>query len=98
VRKTTTDQHEIREWAARRNAHPVQMTPLIHDSEPAKLGFVFGDLPQAARELKEISWGQFFALFQLMDLVLAYDGDSEYELLRLDGDLSGELGSKPMQA
>ena len=97
MRKTTTDHNEIRAWAKRRNAHPVELASLIHDGEPAKLGFVFGDPPQAREQLNPISWAQFFAMFQLMDLALAYDGGAQYELLRMDSDL-GDVDDRALQA
>lgn len=98
MRKTTADEQEIRRWAQARNAHPVEYAPFMPDGEPAQLGFVFGNPPEAQEHLQPIPWERFFAIFRLLGLVLAYDGDGVYELLRTDGDQFGTHSGSPMQA
>lgn len=98
MRKITADEKEIRRWAAARNAHPVERAPFMKDGEPAQLAFVFGDPPQAQENLQPIPWDRFFATFRLLGLVLAYDGDGEYELLRTEPHDFGSFEGKPLQA
>ncbi len=98
MRKTTADEKEIRRWAAARNAHPVEHAPFVPDGEPAQLGFVFGHPPQADASLQPIPWERFFAVFRLMGLVLAYGGDDQYELLRVEEHHFGSYDGKPLQA
>ncbi len=62
----------------------------IHDTEPAHLGFVFGDVKQGQAELHPIDWPTFFAMFHLNGLVLAYDDDREFELLKVEGNKDSE--------
>ena len=96
--RTTNDEQEIRRWAERHNAHPVQKVLYTHDSEPAVLGFVFGEAPAADSNLQPIAWSTFFAQFHLLGLVLSYDGGSGYELLKVEQGHSGWFEGKPMQA
>lgn len=100
MHNSTSDEKEIRLWALRHNAHPVERAPFIHDGEPASLGLVLGDLPIAQESLRPIAWSQFFAMFHVMGLVLVYDFDNEneFELLKVDGEPSGPYSGKLMQA
>ena len=98
MRKLTADEKEIKRWAAARNAHPIERAPFMKDGEPAELGFVFGNPPEAQEHLQPIPWDRFFAIFRLLGLVLAYDGDGEYELLRTEDHHFGSYEGKPMQA
>ena len=100
LRKITSDQQEIRRWAAQRNAHPIERAPFAPDGEPAQLGFVFGETPGVEDHLQPIDWSRFFAIFQLMGLMLAYEGGTRYELIKLkdEGKNTDEFEGKPMQA
>ncbi|MGI4829376.1 MAG: hypothetical protein ACRYFU_14460 [Janthinobacterium lividum] len=98
MRKTTNDEQEIRLWASRRNAHPIELTQFTHDTEPAMLGFVFGHPAVDEGLLRPISWSQFFAMFHLMGLVLAHDGGDDYALLKVEDKPSEQFAGKPMQA
>ena len=99
MRKATNDEQEIRRWAARHSAHPIERAPFMPDGEPAQLGFVFGEEPpQAEEHLQPITWARFFAVFHLIGLVLVHDGNSGYELLKVDEGGSGRFEGKPMQA
>lgn len=83
MRKVTTDHAEILRWAGIRGATPAQIDPLKFDGEPAILTFLFGDVAESTTDVATISWDQFFALFDLLGLSLAYDG-GEYELLQIE--------------
>lgn len=98
MRHFTNDQKEIKDWAIRRGAHPVERAPFMPDGQPAQLGFVFGVAPEADESLQPISWARFFAVFQLLDLVLAYDGDRDYELLKGEDEDAMRFEGKPLQA
>lgn len=80
----TQDHADIRRWAAKHNAKPAEISPFTFDSEPAVLRFFFGDLPANQPEIREISWENFFAQFDLMGLSLAHSGDSQYELVYVE--------------
>lgn len=82
LRKITKDEEEIRRWAARYEAHPIERAPFRPDGEPAQLGFVFGETPVSNENLQPIAWSRFFAVFHLLGLVFAHSGDAEYELLK----------------
>lgn len=70
----TTDPNEIRRWAQSQDAAPAEIIPYVFNSEPAVLRFMFGGTP-SARELKPISWDNFFAHFQAMGLAFVYEVD-----------------------
>lgn len=98
MRRTTVDLEEIRQWAVLRNAHPIERAPFIKDGEPAKLGFVFGNPPQAKENLQPITWDRFNAVFRLLGLVLAYDEGFDYELIRTEDHHDGSFEGKPLNA
>ena len=95
MRRVTNDEDEIRYWASQRNAHPVQRAKHTSDTEPAHLSFVFGRIPEEA-ELKPIDWATFFAMFHLIGLMLAYDEEGDFELLKVEGRKSRRYEGKPM--
>ncbi len=84
----TNEHGRIRQWAAVYGAVPVQVSSLLFDGEPAKLAFVF---PQRNRvsepEFTPISWEQFFAMFDAMELSVVFDESKPgtYEILQADG-------------
>lgn len=96
MRKVTNNEEEIRLWAARADARPVEREPFRPDGEPAQLGFVFGDVPESEASLRPIAWSRFFALFHLMGLILALDGDREFELLKIEGGNNGQVHASRM--
>ena len=86
VQRATTDRRTIEQWAKHHNATPAELPPARHDSEPAMLSFLMPG--QERGELLDISWDQFFAVFQLQDLAFVYSENtsrepagSEYELV-----------------
>lgn len=82
----SSDHYEIRSWAAEHNARPAQLHIAVFDSEPARLHFVFGELPlETDSEIHLISWETFFALFDELRLVLVSTGSpgrTRFELLK----------------
>ncbi len=82
----TVDHGEIRRWAAVNGAMPVEVTLLVHDGEPSKIGFVFPGGGKRQPEFKLISWEGFFALFDVMELSFVYDDarPAAYELLQME--------------
>jgi hypothetical protein len=97
-RKYTNNDKEVRAWAQRHSAHPVERAPFVPDSEPTQLGFVFGEVPKEQESLRPIEWATFFALFHLSGLVLAYGDDMSYELLKAEGESSEWFEGKPLRA
>ena len=80
----TSDHAVIRAWAARNNAVPAEVTPLVFDSEPAILHFVFRSAKAGSPEIVPISWESFFAQFDLLGLVLVFDDSPSFEILHND--------------
>ena len=82
----TSDHVEIRVWAQIHSARPAQVMRQVQDGEPAILQFVFGEVNQAELgAISLISWESFFALFDVLELVLVgtgRPGRTHYELLR----------------
>ena len=88
----TRDHAEIRRWAARHNAMPAEIMPLVFDSLPARLHFLVGDAKIGTPELRPISWESFFAQFDLLGLAFAYDDHSpRFNLVRIEEELDGAL-------
>ena len=92
----TTDHQEIQSWAQAHNALPAEVLPRKFDGEPAILRFVFKHLPVQAEMFEQITWENFFALFDLMGLSLVYDGGSSYELLQIEAKSVYRFDGKPM--
>lgn len=81
----TTDHTEIRRWAQAQNATPAEMHTYVFDAEPVRLRFVFGELNELAKkDLRPISWEQFFAMFEIQGLALVYDQGPNYEILQIE--------------
>lgn len=84
MRGPTTDHASIREWARAHQATPAELEEHIFDGAPVRLRFVFGEFDELAKkEVHPISWDQFFAMFELLGLALAFDGGQQYEILEL---------------
>ncbi len=92
----TSDHQEIRSWATARKALPAEVLPRKFDGEPAILRFVFEHLPAQADMFEQITWENFFALFDLMGLSLVYEGESSYELLQIEVKSVYRFEGKPM--
>jgi hypothetical protein len=71
--KTTQDHNEIRLWAEKRGAVPAEVASTHTKSEPGILRFQFPDGPnQNDRNLREITWEDFFEKFDGANLELVY--------------------------
>ena len=75
VSEPTTDHTEIRHWAQKHNAVPVEVLPDHIDSEPATLRLVLTAQAKSP-ELKQISWDEFFIKFDELGLTFVYDNGS----------------------
>jgi hypothetical protein len=69
----TVDHKEIKRWAQMHGAVPAQFIPMHHDGEPAQLQFLFPNNRRNDTGLKPISWEDFFASFDVMELALMYE-------------------------
>jgi hypothetical protein len=74
----------------------VERSQFIHDTEPAQLDFVFGDLPETAGILRPLEWSQFFAIFHLIGLVLVYDDQRDFALLKAEEHTADRFEGKPL--
>lgn len=80
----TRDHAVIRSWAAKNDAVPATIPPLIFDSEPAILTFLVGR-HVGTPGIHPISWEFFFAQFDLLDLAFAFDDrSSRFTLVRVE--------------
>lgn len=68
----TREHWRIEKWAHEQGAVPAQVLRLKFDGEPAILTFTFGAV-DLAPEISNISWDMFFALFDAMQLSMAFD-------------------------
>lgn len=76
--KKITDHDEIRTWAEERGGRPARVRDTARKGEGGVLRFDFGDKDQS---LEEISWDEFFEIFD----------ESELALLEQEETSSGEL-------
>lgn len=69
--RTTTDHDEIRRWAEERDAVPT-VVRATHDQEGS--GILRFDMPgyDPGDDLEEISWHEFFRIFEANRLALVY--------------------------
>ncbi len=71
--QTTRNHEEIRKWAQERGAVPCEVVGTERNSETGILRFEFSHAPHRNdRNLKEISWEEFFAKFDENNLQLLY--------------------------
>jgi len=90
----TRDHAEIRRWAAAHDAVPAEIVPLKFDGEPTILHFLFGDARVGTPELRPITWEDFFARFDVMELSLAFDDDSgDFHIVRVEKALQAGLAN-----
>ena len=80
----TSDHRVIRAWATKHDAVPAEITPRKFDGEPAILHFLFGRAKSGLPEIVPISWENFFAQFDLMELVMVFDDTPTFEILHND--------------
>ena len=82
MRGPTCDHDEIFLWAQRHSAVPAEVVPRKFDGEPSLLYFLFGRERAGTPEIRPISWEDFFARFDLMELLIVYDDSPYFELLQ----------------
>lgn len=71
--KRTTDHERIKKWAEERNAKPSVITDDGEKTELIRLDFP----GYAKKNLQEISWDQWFDLFEENELELIYQEETE---------------------
>ncbi len=82
--KPTRDHAKIRNWARRHDAAPAEIKPFVFDGEPSILYFLFGASKAGTDEIRPISWEDFFAKFDLLELAMAWDEDQPiFELFKV---------------
>jgi len=75
--KTTRNHEEIRRWADARHAVPVEVSGTERNGETGILRFEFPEAPHRNdKNLKEISWDEFFQKFDENDLELLYQEET----------------------
>ena len=81
----TRDHSEIRRWAEAHDAVPAEVLTLKFDGEPTTLHFLRGDAKDGTPELRPISWEDFFARFDLLELSMAFDDESgRFNIVRVE--------------
>ena len=77
----TTNHQEIVAWASRNNAVPTEKLPQIVDGEPEVLRFMIREQAEVRKDVRLISWEEFFLKFDELGLSFVYDngtsGDNE---------------------
>jgi hypothetical protein len=63
---TTTDHNKIREWAEARNGHPAKV------DTGGRGGILRIDFGEPDENLEEISWDEFFQIFEENELAFLY--------------------------
>ena len=82
--KPVKDHGFIFAWALAQDAVPAEVRQPFFDHEPSALRFLSGQAKVGTPELRPISWPDFFARFDLMDLGLVIgDEPGDYELVKL---------------
>lgn len=75
--KSTRNHDEIRRWAQEHGAVPCEVSGMERNSEAGILRFEFSNGPNRNdRNLKEISWDEFFIKFDQNNLELLYQDHS----------------------
>ncbi len=78
----TRDHDEIRRWAEAHDGVPAEVIPFVFDHQPSVLHFLFGSAKAGTPELRPITWEDFFARFDLLDLTVCFDEEfAIYEIL-----------------
>ncbi len=81
----TRDHAAIRRWAEANDGVPAEVILLKFDGEPAVLHFLFGAAKAGTPELRPITWEDFFAQFDLLELSMAFDKDTPcFQIVRVE--------------
>lgn len=83
AKRVTKDHGVILAWALEQDAIPAEVRRPFFDHEPSALRFLSGEAKKGTPELRPISWPDFFARFDLMDLRFATgDEPGDYEFVK----------------
>ena len=82
----TTNHDEIRIWAETHNAVPTEILPNELDHEPTTLRIMLPQMAADRKDIRVITWEEFFSKFDLLGLSFVYDSDSSgyNEILQID--------------
>ncbi len=82
----TTNHTEIRSWANRHRVVPTEMLPCSVDHEPTLLQLLHAEAARTRKDVRMISWDEFFARFDVLGLAFVYDDEKGgyNELLQRD--------------
>ncbi len=82
----TTDHAEIRHWAESKDAVPTEILPEHLNHEPTQLRILMPQLAAERKDVRVLTWEEFFTKFDLLGLTFVYDNDSSgyNELLQID--------------
>jgi len=82
----TTNHAEIRHWAEAHKAIPTEILPPTLDHEPTTLRIMLPQMAADRKDVRVITWEEFFLKFDLFGLSFVYDDDSTgyNELLQID--------------
>lgn len=80
----TSDHAKILDWAQRHRAIPAEVRTRVFDSQPSVLRFLFNDLRIGTPDLRPISWEDFFARFDLLNLSLLLDEAPAFEFVEVE--------------
>jgi hypothetical protein len=85
--RPTRDHKEIRKWADARGVIPVEELPSVVDHEPALMRLVHSEQVKKGDRHIAISWEDFFAKFDNLQLVCVYAQDETgyNEILQVQG-------------
>lgn len=75
--KVTTDHQVIRQWAEARGGRPVKVDGSIQARDSGGLRIDFVGTGQGNEALREISWNEFFAVFDAKKLAFVYQDNTE---------------------
>lgn len=84
AKAATKDHGLILAWALEQDVVPAEVSQPFFDHEPSALRFLSGEAKSGTPELRPISWADFFARFDLMNLGLVIGEEpDDYELVKL---------------
>jgi len=82
----TSDHKEIRSWANLHHAIPAELLPHNVDGEPALLRLLFAEQVREHKDIRVLSWDEFFIKFDGLGLAFVYDDEKSgyYEILEVE--------------
>ena len=73
IKGPTTDHAEIRAWAEAQGIVPANVEPNPIDAEPVSMSLLHKITAAETAFVKEMTWEDFFARFDVLKLTLVYD-------------------------